>query len=107
MEKQTQSPPKWYQSAESDWALIMDTETDRTLSEIEYDGLGFPLSVRPEDAATRVFRELIRGLILKPTGSSKWLKRVEKNFYNVYGLSIDYIRQCELRGVVPTVYTVN
>jgi hypothetical protein len=97
----------WYQNSEQDWALIMATETDRTLSEIEYDGMGFPLSVRPEDAAMKVMKDLIKGLILKPTGSSKWIKRVEKNFHDVYSLSRDYILQAELRGIVPKVYTIN
>ena len=98
---------KWYQNAESDWALIMATETDRTVSEIEYDGMGFPLSVRPEDAATKVVRNLIQGLILKPTGSTKWLKKVEKEFYVVYEMSKDYIAQNVLKGTVPKVYTIN
>ena len=99
--------PVWYQNAETDWALIIATNTDRTLSEIEYDGMGFPLSVRPEDAAMKVLKDLIKGLILKPTGSSKWLKSVEKNFYDAYSLSKDYIAQNILKGTVPKVYTIN
>jgi hypothetical protein len=98
---------KWYQNAESDWALIMEVETDRIIKEIEIDGMGFPIAVRPEDVATKVVKDLIRGLILKPTGSSKWMKSVEKDFHEVYGLSRDYILQAELKGIVPKVYTIN
>lgn len=107
MENIEKPPTDWYQSAEQDWALIMATKTDRTLSEIEYDGMGFPLTVQASSAGIKVVRELVKGLILKPTGSIKWLKDVKKEFCEVHHLSKDYIAQNILKGIVPKVYTIN
>lgn len=99
--------PIWYQSAESDWALIMSMETDRTITEVSYDGMGFPITQSADSIAMKVVKDLITGVILKPSGSSKWLKQVEQSFLECWKLSRDYIAQSELKGITPRVYVIN
>jgi hypothetical protein len=97
----------WYQSAQSDWDLIMSVETDRTVTEIGYDGMGFPITQAPAMVASRMVKDLITGIILKPQGSKKWMAMVQEEFEKCWELSKDYIAQSVLKGITPRVYTID
>jgi hypothetical protein len=94
---------KWYQSAQQDWDLIMAQETDRTVTCIEYDELNMPRSRSAKSAASMMVKDLANGIVLKPRGSGKWLRGVEREFLICWNDAKDYMAQAELNGIVPRV----
>lgn len=98
---------QFYESAEQDWQLIMEAQTDRVIQEICYDGMGFPYTVSQDAVASILVHELIKGVIMKPQGSRKWLKQVEKSFSDYWQLSQDYIKQSQLKNITPRIYPIN